>query len=94
LLDRQASEGLWICFVQRLETPWIYFASSQVQRGPAAAGKASGIEQFARKRAAHLQKKTERPHRTPHKIITQGFGPFLAFAAGQVCSGAKHASWS
>ena len=36
-------------------------AQTEMHRA-AAAGKASGIEQFARKRAAHLQRKTKRPH--------------------------------
>ena len=31
LLDRKASEGLWIYFVRHLETPWICFASSHAQ---------------------------------------------------------------
>ena len=67
---------------ERRMLPRVERTAQTEMHGAAAARKASGIEQFARKRAAHLQKKTKRPHRTPHKIITQGFGPVLAFAAG------------
>ena len=59
---------------------------------PTIAERRAASSSLPRKRAAHLQRKIKYPHRTLHQIDAQGFGPVVAFAAGQVCNGEKHAS--